>query len=137
MKPISILLVDDNPFFLSIAADFLQAHDDLIVLSSAQGGKEALAQVQSLRPDVVLIDLSMPDLPGLEVIPRLRKMLPKAGIIALTSHDTDAYRRAALDVGADDFISKRAMSSDLLPAIRRVAQAGRPGENEEQGKRRT
>ena len=129
MNPISVLLVDDSPTFLSIATQFLQAHDDLIVVGAVEEGEEALVQAQSLHPDVVLVDLTMPNLPGLEVIPRLRRMLPETGIIALTLHNTDAYRHAALAAGADDFIPKDSMSADLLPAIRRVARGdSRDGE---------
>jgi DNA-binding NarL/FixJ family response regulator len=98
----------------------LQAHDDLIVVGAVEEGEEALVQALSLHPDVVLVDLTMPNLSGLEVIPRLRRMLPETAIIALTLHNTDAYRHAALTAGADDFISKGGMSADLLPAIRRV-----------------
>jgi DNA-binding NarL/FixJ family response regulator len=128
MSRISVLLIDDNPVFLSIATQFLQAHDDLMVIGAVTGGEEALLQAQGLRPDVVLVDLAMPDLPGLEIIPRLRSVLPEAGVIALTTYDDDAYRRAALDAGANEFVSKTDMGSELLPAIRLTAGAGRTGE---------
>jgi DNA-binding NarL/FixJ family response regulator len=128
MSRISVLLVDDNPVFLSIATQFLQAHDDLMVIGAVTGGEEALLQAQDLRPDVVLVDLVMPDLPGLEIIPRLRTVLPEAGVIALTTYVDDAYRRAALDAGANEFVSKTDMGSELLPAIRLAAGADRTGE---------
>ena len=123
---ISILLVDDHEAFVHVATEFLQRHDDLTVVGVARGGEEALAQAQNLRPLVVLIDLHMPGLSGLETIPRLRAMLPEAGIIALTLLDAKAYRRAALAAGADDFVLKANLSTDLLPAIRRVAKTGQP-----------
>lgn len=75
MSPISVLLVDDNPTFLRIAADFLRAHEEVAVVGTASGGEEAVARAQHLRPQVVLLDLLHPDLPGLEVIPRLRSEL--------------------------------------------------------------
>jgi DNA-binding NarL/FixJ family response regulator len=128
MSRISVLLVDDNPVFLSIATQFLQTHDDLMVIGAITGGEEALLQAQDLRPDVVLVDLAMPDLSGLEIIPRLRSVLPEAGVIALTTYADDAYRRAALDAGANEFISKTDMGSELLPAIRLAAVADRTGE---------
>ncbi len=118
---ISVLLVDDNATFRQIAARFLQAFDDVTVVGTAAGGAEALTQAQALRPQVILLDLLMPDVPGLEAIPRLRAALPDVGIIALTLHDADGYRRAALAAGADDFVTKADMSAHLLPAIRRVA----------------
>jgi DNA-binding NarL/FixJ family response regulator len=123
MKPISVLLVDDNPRFLRIATRFLQEHDDVVVVGAAGGGEEALTLAQDLQPDIVLIDLAMPGLSGLETIPRLRAVLPEVGIIALTVLDTNSYRQAALAAGADDFVPKASLSTELLPAIRRVAQA--------------
>jgi DNA-binding NarL/FixJ family response regulator len=125
MAPISLLLVDDSASFLSIVTRFLQEHNhgEVVVVGTAHGGREALAQARDLRPQVILIDLSMPDLPGLEAIPRLRAMLPEVGIIALTLWHANGYREAALAAGADDLVSKFAVNSDLLPAIRRVARS--------------
>ena len=125
MKLISVLLVDDNPRFLRIATRFLQEHDDVVVVGAAGGGEEALALAQDLQPDIVVIDLAMPGLSGLETVPRLQAMLPKVGIIALTVLDTNSYRQAALTAGADDFVPKTSLDTDLLPAIRRVAQTAR------------
>ena len=123
---ISVLLVDDHETFLRVATEFLQRHDELTLVGAARGGKEALAQAQDLRPQVILVDLNMPGLSGLETIPLLRAMLPEAGIIALTLLDAKVYRQAALAAGADDFVPKANLSTDLLPAIRRVAQTGQP-----------
>ncbi len=120
MNPISVLLVDDSPVFLGIAVQFLQAYDDLIVVGAVAEGERVLTEAQHLCPDVVLVDLTMPNISGLEVIPRLRELLPQVGIIALTLHNTNAYRQAALDAGADHFIPKSAMSTELLPAIREI-----------------
>jgi two-component system response regulator NreC len=124
---VCVLLVDDHEPFLRAAADFLQRHHELAVVGVLRGGEEALAQAQDLRPHVILIDLNMPGLNGLETISRLRVMLPEVGIIALTLLDPNAYRQAALAAGADDFVSKANLTTDLLPAIRRVAQILLPG----------
>jgi DNA-binding NarL/FixJ family response regulator len=93
-------------------------------VGAAGGGEEALALAQDLEPHIVLIDLAMPGLSGLETIPHLRAMLPEVGIIALTMLDTNSYWQAALAAGANDFVPKASLDTDLLPAIRRVAQAG-------------
>ena len=125
MEPISVLLVDDNPAFLSAAARFLQYHDEIVLVGTAAGGKDGFEQCQKLKPDIVLVDLCMTDLPGLELIPQLRAALPRIGIIALTAMDFDAYRQAALAAGADDFVTKGRITTDLLPAIQLVAQSRR------------
>jgi len=125
MQPISILLVDDNPVFLRIATHFLQQQAEVVIVGVASRGEEALGQIQDLRPQVVLLDLSLPGLSGLEVIPLLRIKLPKVKIIALTLMDADGYRQAALAAGADDFVSKTTLNIHLLPAIRRAVQTDR------------
>ena len=128
-NPISVLLVDENLTFLRIAMRFLDMHDDIVVVGAVREGEEALVQAQNLEPDVVLIDIAMPNLlGGLKFIPRLRAALPGVGIIALTLIGTDGYRQAALEAGADDFVPKAAMGTDLLLAIRRVGQASRTWE---------
>lgn len=125
MEPISVMLVDDNATFLHATRQFLEAHKEVIVVGAANGGAEAVEQVQRLNPQVILIDLAMPGMPGLEAIPRLRHLLPGVGIIALTVMDTDSFRQAALNAGADVFISKASMRTSLLPAIQRALKAQR------------
>lgn len=122
---ISVLLVDDSVTFLRATTQFLEAHDDIVVIGTAADGKEALTRAETLRPQVILIDLAMPGLPGLEAIPRLRSTLPEVGIIALTVMNTNGFRQAALAAGANTFISKTSMRSDLLPAIRELVEPGR------------
>jgi len=114
---IRVLLVDDNEPFLRVATDFLRRHDELTVVGAICGGEEALAQVQDLGPQVILIGL---DKPGLETISRLRNILPGVGIIALTLLEGNTYRQAAMAAGADDLVPKAELTTDLLPAIRRV-----------------
>ena len=137
MESVRVLLVDDNSTFLRIATRFLEQDHAAIppaiprprvaVVGTAGGGEEALAQAERLSPHVILLDLMMPGVGGLEIIPRLRAILPNVGIIALTLLDTSSYRSAALAAGADVFIAKSAMSTDLLPAIQQVMQARQCG----------
>ena len=119
---IRVLLVDDNEAFRHVAANFLHRQHELTVVGAICGSEEALAQAQDLQPQVILIGL---DKPGLETISRLRKVLPGVGIIALTLLNDNAYRQAAMAAGADDLVRKVALTTNLLPAIRRVTQAGR------------
>ncbi len=117
----SVLLIDDNATFLRIAARFLGDHGDIRVVGTAPGGEEGLKLAKKLKPQIILLDLAMPDLPGLDAIPLLREVLPEVKLIALTMLDTDAYRTAAKTAGADAFVAKAAMGTTLLSAIRRVS----------------
>jgi two-component system OmpR family response regulator len=128
MNSISVLLVDSGQLFLSIARRFLHTDGDLISVGQAGGGQEALVQSQYLRPQVVLLSLSGPDLSGLEVIPRLRAILPEVGIFVPSLLEGNGYRKAALAAGADESVAKAATSADLLPAVRRAAHLHRPGQ---------
>ena len=123
MPPISLLLVDDNPRFLQVLSRFLHTRysADVAVIGMARNGIEALARAQVVRPQVVLLDLAMPGMPGWEVIPRLRKELPEVGIIVLTLLESGGYREMVLEAGADAFIGKSALATELMPAICRVA----------------
>ncbi len=125
MKPISVLLVDDNLTFLGIVTRFLQQHQEIAVVDGVDSGAEALAQAHRLRPDIVLIDLAMPQVSGMEAILRLRAAWPKMGVIALTLLDTTGYRQAALTAGADGFVAKDNLNAELLPAIHEVIEAKR------------
>lgn len=122
---ISVLLVDDSSAFLGIAERFLGESPEVRVVGAALGGLQALPLARDLQPDVVIVDLQMPDLNGLELIPQLRTALPEMRIIALTLHDNDAYRRAALAAGAHEFVGKANMHDNLLSAVRKVAGPGR------------
>ena len=127
MNPVRALLVDDNPTFLRIATRYLQetCRDQLTVVGTASDGEEALAQAQHLQPQLVLLDLMMPPPNGLDMIPRLRASLPHVCIVVLTLLDTSGYRRAALAAGADAFVAKAAMSTDLVPTVQQALQARR------------
>jgi DNA-binding NarL/FixJ family response regulator len=118
-----VLLVDDNRTFLRILTRYLseQGEGTLSVVGSVIGGQDAVAQAQRLHPDIILLDLAMPDVSGLALLPKLRKTLPDAIIIALTLMDPDSSRQATLEAGADAFVSKTSLERDLLPAIRRLA----------------
>ncbi len=119
---LSVMLVDDEPTFLRIAQLFLQTHyrNEIEILGTATSGEECLSKAQLLAPQVVLMDLNMPGLSGLQTIPLLRIMFPEMRIIALTLNDGENARRAVLAAGGNDLVSKATMSTDLMPAIRRV-----------------
>ena len=118
--PLRILLVDDNPYFLEAARDFLSAQEGLTVVGAATHADEALAQAQRLTPDVILLDLNLGNRFGLELIPRFKEKLPQTRIIVLTLMNEAAYGAAARQAGADDFVPKAALSERLMPALRRL-----------------
>lgn len=117
---IRVLLVNRNESYLHVAADFLHRCDELVVVGQVSQTEEALSRAQNLRPRVILWDLDMPGNAGLKAVPLLRHALPDTCIIALTLSMASAYRQAALAAGADDLVSKSALTSDLMPAIRRA-----------------
>jgi DNA-binding NarL/FixJ family response regulator len=121
---VRVLLVDSHQAFLRAATNFFQRHHYLALVGTASGGEEALTQAQDLRPQVILIDVDdMLDPSGLEAISRLRTLLPDVGIIVMTALDIEAYRREALEAGADDCVFKFNLADEVLPAVRRVHQA--------------
>jgi CheY-like chemotaxis protein len=119
--PVTIVVVEDNEEFRLIVRDLLRSAADLVtVVDEAADGEEGLALVRRERPDIVLTDLVMPRLDGVELTRRIRLELPQTKIILMSSHTEDAYRLMASDSGADVFVSKRVFSANLLPAIRDV-----------------
>lgn len=123
---INVLLVDDHEAFLNIAVSFLRRHGEVSVVGAFTRSQDAVRRAPALRPHVILIDLNMPGQSGLEAIPLLRRALPHSGIIALSLLDGRIYEQAALAAGADAFVAKSDMISDLLPAIQRTMQEHQP-----------
>ena len=121
-EPVSVLLVDDNPAFLRTATFFLEQCGEMTVVGAVTDGQEALDRVHDLDPDIVLLDLVMPGMTGWQVIARLRAERPEIGIIAMSVWEIDSYRQAAIEAGADEFVSKAVISTELMPAIWRVLQ---------------
>ena len=117
---IRVLVVDENPLFLRVTTGFLQRQAGLAGFRTAASIGAALAEVRDFQPAVIVLDPSTKGLNGLWIIPRLRAMLPNVRIIVLALIDSPTYREAALNVGADGFVSKSDMVTDLLPAIRRA-----------------
>jgi two-component system NarL family response regulator len=120
--PRKVLLIDDNPTFLRMLTRFLADQDGegIRVVGAVIGGRDAVAQTERLQPDVILLDLEMPDIPGVDLLPRLRASVPDARLIALTLMDPASFRATALAAGADAFVSKASLEHDLLPAIQGV-----------------
>lgn len=117
MPSLSVLLIDDSPAFLAAAGTFLSGFSAVAVIGTASSGEAGVSVERFLLPDMVLMDLSMPGVGGLEATRRIKSAANPPRVVILTLHDADAYRAAALAAGADGFISKARLATDLLPLI--------------------
>ncbi|MEJ5240149.1 MAG: response regulator transcription factor [Anaerolineales bacterium] len=115
-----ILIADDHAVLRSGLRFLLGSTGEFEVVGEASSGLETLTLAEQLQPDLILLDLSMPALGGLEALPTLRKLAPNARILILTMHDDPQYLRQALKQGANGYILKKAADSDLFSAIRAV-----------------
>ncbi len=122
MSPIRILLADDHTLFRAGIKALLQNLGDLQVVGEAENGREALRLVEALRPDVLLVDIGMPELNGLEVAERVSKEFPGVHVIILSMHATDEYARRAVRAGASGYVLKGASTAELDLAVRAVAR---------------
>jgi len=122
MFPVSVLLVDANRNFLRILTSLLQEyyHKELLIVGTALSNNEALNQVQRFNPRIMLLGLDQHSLVSLQLIPQMRVVAPDLGVVVLGSLDIDSYRQAATEAGADAFVAKVALNSELLPTIWRI-----------------
>jgi len=124
MSNIRILLVDDNQDFLDAAVDFLAIDPEIEIVGCAHSGRRALEQVNQLHPDIVLMDLAMPEMDGVEAT-RSIKALPHAPrVVILTLYDDSEYRALARNAHADGFVAKSEFGAQLLPLISTLCANG-------------
>jgi NarL family two-component system response regulator LiaR len=124
-SPIRILLVDDHAVVRSGLKTFLMVYDDLELVGEASDGREAIQKCADLQPDVVLMDLVMPDMDGATATQAIRSRWPAIQVVVLTSFTEDDLVQGALRAGAIGYLLKNASVSDLVQAIH-AAVAGRP-----------
>ncbi len=122
MDKIKVLLVDDHAIMRDGIRALLSLHDDIEIVGEASEGKEAIEKTQELAPDVIVMDIAMPGMDGLEATRRIRKQDPRAKVLVLTQYDNKEYILSAIKAGAAGYVPKRALGSELVSAIRAVHQ---------------
>jgi DNA-binding NarL/FixJ family response regulator len=120
MKQINLLLVDDHAVVRSGLRMLLQSEPDLVIVGEAETGAQGVAKAQELHPDVVLMDISMPDMNGIEATGAIKRVCPAVAVLALTMHEDKAYFFEMLNAGASGYVPKRAAPDQLVSAIRTV-----------------
>ena len=123
-EKIRIVLVDDHAVLRAGLTALLNAEADMTVVGEAGDGAASLPVVADRQPDVVLLDINMPNMGGLEALGELRKVAPKSRVLILTMHDDQTYLRQALAQGAAGYVLKQAADTELLTAIRTVYHGG-------------
>lgn len=119
-EKIRILIVDDHPIVRSGLHSLLMAESDIDVVGEATDGKEGIEKTEALQPNVVLMDISMPNVDGLNATRQIKSKFPEVQILVLSMHRSDEYFFEMLRAGASGYILKTAKTSDLLEAIRVV-----------------
>jgi len=122
MNEITLLLVDDHDVVRTGLRSFLETQDGIRVVAEARTGTEALERAAATTPDIAVMDISMPDMDGLQATRRLKKQSPSTQILALTVHDDKQYFMEMLAAGASGYLTKQAAADDLIAAIHAVAQ---------------
>ncbi len=122
MAPTRIVLADDNQSFRGTLKAILSLQPDIEIVGEAATGREAMRQVSALRPDVLVLDIRLPDYDGLEVLRRLRQTDDQTRVVILSLWDNAEYRRTAKERGASAYVVKGVAFTQLLPVIRGKAQ---------------
>ena len=119
---IRLLLVDDHAVVRSGLHMILETESDLEIVGEAGTAQEAIQAVKNLKPDVVLMDIGLPDLSGIEATSKIKQIRPETAVVALTIHEDEEYFFKMLDAGANGYVPKRAAPEELLTAIRAAAE---------------
>ena len=124
MKKIRLLIADDHPAFIEGLARLLNDEDDLDCIAKAADGLEAIKMAEEYQPDVVILDVSMPKVNGIEAAKEIKKTCPKVAILMISAFDYQSYILASLQAGAVGYMSKDTPLNDLVGAIRLVYNGG-------------
>ena len=124
MDPIRVLIVDDHAILRAGLRALLDLSEDINVVGEAGDGMQAIAQIRYTRPDVVILDMAMPGMGGLEATRRILKENPNVRVLILSQHDDERYVIPVIQEGASGYVLKRAVSDELEEAIRVVNSGG-------------
>jgi two-component system, NarL family, response regulator NreC len=122
MEPIRLMLVDDHEVVRTGLKTFLETQPGLKVVAEASNGKDAISRALEIRPDIVIMDITMPEMDGLEATRQLKAQWPDVNVLTLTVHEDKFYFMEMLSAGASGYLTKQAASEELVQAIKTVAQ---------------
>jgi len=122
MMKIRLLLVDDHAVVRTGLRMMLEGENDLEIVGEAENASDALNQISELEPEVVLMDIGLPDMSGIDATRKIKQLAPDTAVVALTIHEDEEYFFKMLDAGASGYVPKRAAPEELLTAIRVTAQ---------------
>ena len=120
MKPLRILVADDHELVRRGIRGLLRARRGWTVVGEAMNGREAVEKANKLKPDVAILDISMPDLDGLQATRRIREAVPTTEVVVLTMHESDQMVRRVLDAGARGYVLKSDLATHLVKAVKDV-----------------
>jgi two-component system NarL family response regulator len=121
MKPMRIMVADDHPLIREAVAHLIKGAPEFELVGEVANGKECLARVQELRPDILVLDIAMPEMNGEQVTRELRRRFPELKIIALSGYTDRQFVRAMIKAGAKAYVVKAASGRELIHALRAVA----------------
>ena len=120
MQIIRTLIVDDDAGFRRRLSEFLASEPGIEIVGEAADGLEVIPKATELKPDLVLMDVRMPGMNGVNATRKLKEEMPEVKLIMLSVFDLPEYREAAMVSGASDYVVKKSMIEELVPAIRRI-----------------
>jgi DNA-binding NarL/FixJ family response regulator len=121
-KSLRILVVDDHQMFREQACALLRSQPGFEVICEAANGLEGVSRAAELQPDVVVLDISMPSLGGIEAAGRIHRVAPKSQIVFLSQHNSETIAQTALAAGALAYVTKSSASDDLIRAVKAVSE---------------
>lgn len=120
LQKVTLLWSDDNPIILRVAVRAVKASTQIGMVETATNADQGLCIARKLQPDVICMDLRLPDLHGLDLIALLKEVSPRTQVIVVSNHDEQVYQQAAIEAGAEAFIPKRTVLKDLDSVIAKI-----------------